>query len=151
MTPVLSRLFPVASISLVPPFTRASPVLKAVPVSWMALEGMLVIMFTPSVATVLRPEVPAEKTVPGAETMLWGTALTKPVPGEERLSDIQCQSVILPEVTALSAKLVKAAGVLVRALAPALRAFPVNLKAVKGTWPTVLMAELPRLTTWPGV
>ena len=82
LTPVLSRLFPVASISLVPPLTRASPVLKAVPVSWMALEGMLVIMFTPSVATVLRPEVPAEKTVWGAETMFWGTALTNPVPGQ---------------------------------------------------------------------
>merc|ERR1719278_505702 len=75
----------------------------------MALEGMLVIMFTPSL----------------------GTALTNPV----------------PELTAL----VKAAGVLVRALAPALRALPVNLKAVTGTWPTVLMAELPRLTTWRGV
>ena len=43
------------------------------------------------------------------------------------------------------------AGVLVNTLAPALRALPVTLKAVKGTWPTVLKAELPRLTTWPGV
>jgi len=135
LTPVLSRLFPVANISLVPPLTRASPVLRAVPVIWMALAGRLVIMFTPSVATVLSPEVPAEMTVPGADTMFPGTDLTKP----------------LPEVTALSAKLVTAEGVLVRTLAPALRALPVTLKAVKGTWPTVLIAELPRLATWPGV
>ena len=58
---------------------------------------------------------------------------------------------ILPELTAESAKLVTAAGVLVMAEAPALRALPVTLKAVKGTCLTVLKAELPRLTTCPGV
>ena len=81
LTPDLNRLSPVASISRVPPLTRASPVLKAVPVSWMALEGRLVIMLTPSLATVLSPEVPALKTVLGADTMFWGAVLTSPVPG----------------------------------------------------------------------
>jgi hypothetical protein len=102
-------------------------------VNWRALDGMAVIMLTPSLATVRMPEVPALTMVPGALTMLPGTALTNPV----------------PLVTALSAKLVKAVGVLVRAEAPALRALLVALNAVKGTLPTVVSAPLPRLTTWP--
>jgi len=38
--PVLNKLPPVARASLVPPLTRASPVLKAVPVNWIALAGI---------------------------------------------------------------------------------------------------------------
>ena len=86
---------------------------------------------TPSLATVLMPDVPALNTVAGARTRLPGTALTKPV----------------PPVTAESAKLVKVVGILVRPVAPALRALLVALKAVKGTVLTVLMAPVPRLTT----
>ena len=54
--------------------------LKAVPVNLRALEGRLVIMLTPSVATVLIPEVPAPITVVGARIMLLGASRTKPVP-----------------------------------------------------------------------
>merc|ERR1719445_2975419 len=122
-------------MSLVPPVTKASPVLKAVPVNLRALEGRLVIMLTPSVATVLIPEVPAPITVVGARIMLLGASRTKPV----------------PVLTALSAKLENEVGALVRTFAPALRAFPVALNAVKGTWPTVEIAPVPRLTTWAGV
>ena len=43
--------------------------LKAVPVSCRALDGRLVIMFTPSLATVIRPVLPAEMTVPGVLIM----------------------------------------------------------------------------------
>ena len=53
--------------------------------------------------------------------------------------------------TALSAKVPTAVGVLVSTFAPALRAFPVALKAVAGTWLTVLMAPDPKLTNVPGV
>merc|ERR1712003_185378 len=112
--PVLIRLSPDASMSLVPPVTRASPVLKAVPVNLRALEGMLVIILTPSLATVLIPEVPAPITVVGARMMFWGASLTNPV----------------PVLTALSAKLENDVGALVRTVAPALRAFPVALNAV---------------------
>merc|ERR1719445_1793068 len=122
-------------MSLVPPVTKASPVLKAVPVNLRALEGRLVIMLTPSEATVLIPEVPAPITVVGARIMLLGASRTKPV----------------PVFTALSAKLENEVGALVRTFAPALRAFPVALNAVKGTWPTVEIAPVPRLTTWAGV
>ena len=58
---------------------------------------------------------------------------------------------ISPVLTALSAKLVNDVGALVRTFAPALRAFPVALNAVNGTWPTVVIAPVPRLTTWAGV
>lgn len=115
--PVLSRLSPEASTSLVPPVTRASPVLKAVPVNLRALEGRLVSMLTPSVATVLMPEVPAPITVVGARIRFCGASRTNPV----------------PVLTALSAKLVNDVGALVRTFAPALRAFPVALNAVNGT------------------
>lgn len=59
--------------------------------------------------------------------------------------------VLLPVETALSAKVPTAVGVLVSTFAPALRAFPVALKAVAGTWLTVLMAPDPKLTNVPGV
>ena len=58
--------------------------LNPVPTNWMALAGRLVIMLTPSLATVWMPEVPAEMTVAGARTRLPGTLRTKPVPGETR-------------------------------------------------------------------
>ena len=100
-------------------------------------------MLTPSEATVLIPEVPAPITVVGARIMLLGASRTKPVPKSIFFSAfmaniLQPRNFIglkrkLPVFTALSAKLENEVGALVRTFAPALRAFPVALNAVKGT------------------